>query len=54
MTANEIRQWHSTFDKQDVTAEVARAKARIEIAAQLAELNVTMAKLLQYLLITPR
>ncbi len=39
MTADEIRKWHVAFEDQNVTAEVARARARIEIAAQLAELN---------------
>lgn len=39
MTAAEIREWHKAFEGKDVTAEVARARARIEIAAQLAELN---------------
>ena len=45
MTANEIRDWHKAFERQDVTAEVARARARIEIAAQLAELNENIANL---------
>ena len=45
MTANEIREWHKAFERQDVTAEVARARARIEIAAQLAELNENIANL---------
>lgn len=39
MKAEEIRKWHGTFDNANVTAEVARARARIEIAAQLSELN---------------
>lgn len=39
MKSNQIRQWDKTFDGQGVTAEVARARARIEIAAQLSDLN---------------
>lgn len=49
MKANEIREWHKTFEYADVTAEVAQARARIEIAAQLAELNETMRGLLAML-----
>ena len=40
---------YKTFEYADVTAEVAQARARIEIAAQLAELNETMRGLLAML-----
>jgi hypothetical protein len=51
MTAEEIRKWHSAFERQDVTAEVARARARIEIAAQLAEMNEHLAKIANPLIV---
>ena len=43
MTADEIRKWDEPFRELPPTAEVARARARIEIAAQLAELNEKLA-----------
>lgn len=46
MNADEIREWHKAFEQPGITAEVARARARIEIAAQLAELNQRMELLL--------
>jgi hypothetical protein len=48
MTPKEIREWDKTFDSKNVTAEVVRARARVEtrarveIAAQLAEMNITL------------
>jgi hypothetical protein len=50
MTGAEIRKWDVAFEGKDVTAEVARARARIEIAAQLADLNEFLRKELQELL----
>lgn len=47
MTADEIREWHKAFEKENVTAEVARARARIEIAAQLAEMNAMLFDLME-------
>jgi hypothetical protein len=46
MTPEKIREWDKTFDDKAVTAEVARARARIEIAAQLSELNQNMLKVI--------
>lgn len=42
MTPQEIRKWDKLFEDKAVSAETARARARIEIAAQLAELNRTL------------
>jgi hypothetical protein len=47
LKAEEIREWHKTFEHAVVTAEVARARARIEIAAQLAELNENFERLIE-------
>jgi hypothetical protein len=49
MTPENIREWDKTFDDKSVTAEVARARARIEIAAQLSELNLNMRSVIQLL-----
>jgi hypothetical protein len=49
MTAEEIRRWDKLFDDKSVTAETARARARIEIAAQLATLNENLIKLIERL-----
>lgn len=51
MTPEKIREWDKAFDNKEVTAEVARARARIEIAAQLAELNQFLRSDLRELLI---
>lgn len=40
MTAEEIRKWHDDLAATELNpTEIIRARARIEIAAQLAELN---------------
>jgi hypothetical protein len=40
MTPSEIRKWHDELEQHALNkTEIVRARARIEIAAQLAELN---------------